>query len=113
MNEQELSAYTAGFVDGEGHIGNYITYRCKKSDKVCRQLKIETIQKNPEVLFWLKKSWDMGFITKGAFGCKRWIVTGKEASIILKKIYPYLIVKKEQVDNIYHQFMNPGDLFLG
>lgn len=102
-----IKGYTAGFLDGEGYIGilnsNLNSIQAKTGRKYYG-VHVQFIQKDLKVLEWLKKQWGGGgiFISdhpnrKGG-PVWRWCLHSKDAIRLLKEVYPYLIVKKEQAE---------------
>lgn len=115
MRESDI-AYMAGFFDGEGYIGfttNPITrltakYGMRTSYSHCIQVRI--VNTNLKVLKRLNKLWG-GFIYSRKVTKKRQtptydlILTSKTDIInFINKIYPYLVVKKEQIDKALTSF---------
>lgn len=92
----EKEIYTAGFFDGEGYIGFGYEMR----------IEIRIVQVNRKVLEQLKEWWG-GYIytrkpQKNRKSAHDWILTEqKKVNEFVEAIYPYLIVKKEQVDRCY------------
>ncbi len=84
--------YWAGFFDGEGSV--YIN--------PIGGVQISVAQKNPEVLYLLKKDFDFGHIRdkgKRVSSGFNWTVgLKKDAEIFLNAIYPFSIVKKKEIE---------------
>ena len=82
-------AYIAGFFDGEGYVA------CKANG-----LTMTFVQKRPAVLEWIRSKIGGHLYPKSApaFGYTL-NVHGFDAAVILRRLFPYLIVKREEV---YH-----------
>jgi len=91
MKKTDL-AYIAGIVDGEGCIS---TYLCRKREVVHIKLAISNTSKT--LMKYLSNKLDFGFReSKKHINRKqqyRMIFTNKKAISLIKKIYPYLIIK--------------------
>jgi len=104
-----IKGYTAGFLDGEGYIGilnsNLNSIRAKTGRKYYG-VHVQFVQKDIKVLEWLKKQWGGGGIFPSSFNKNRkgeniywrWCLHSKDAIKLLKEVYPYLRVKKEQAE---------------
>lgn len=101
-----IKGYTAGFLDGEGYIGilnsNLNSIQAKTGRKYYG-IQVQFVQKDIEVLEWLKKQWGGGGIfpcsfnrNRGGGANWRWCLHSKDAIKLLKEVYPYLKVKKKQ-----------------
>lgn len=106
MNKLQ-SAYLAGLIDGEGYIG---ILKVKKGEKkqwfsnrefIFRPvMKVAMVDK--ELIRWLKGAYGGTFETRKAHGNAResycWSLRKKSVITLIKKIYPYLRVKKKQAE---------------
>jgi len=102
--------YIAGFIDGEGYLG--IVKKTSKESTLgyyfTPVLKISQVTRNDEVLKCIKDFLGCGNLTldklnalKSGNGVNKSSLeyrSEKRVTPILKKIYPYLIVKKKQAD---------------
>ena len=92
-----MMAYFAGLFDGEGSI-----HVASKSGRGF-QLSLHVVLTSHEPLYQME-GWLGGAVhkhnsrTKGGFESKQWTVSGVEAQEILRKLYPHLIIKKEEAD---------------
>jgi hypothetical protein len=93
-------AYTAGILDGEGSI----QINPAKNTNGIRYwgLTIQIASTNKNLIKKLKKVWKMGWITKWKPNGSRknrnsynWRIYSTQATFLLNKILPYLIIKKE------------------
>lgn len=89
-------AWSAGIIDGEGCIGIW-------SNK--KTLTVHATNTDKRILLRLKEIFNVGDIyirlrkdRPNNLPCGKWIVTGKKAYNVLKKIKPYLISKKEEAE---------------
>lgn len=93
-------AYFAGLIDGEGCIG-INKFRIKNHYTYWR-LRIQVTNTDSNICFWLKRElggcvsthhphfpWSTRYV---------WAITGKKAGELLKKILPYLRIKKFQAE---------------
>ena len=93
MTEQEKYAYTAGFIDGEGH------FRYQNHG-----LHLTVGQTNREVLDTLCLWFDCGKVcvqkqaTNGHKTAYEWRLSGDNAYFVYQKIRKYLVVKRLQAD---------------
>lgn len=101
MDKLKLS-YLSGFFDGEGCITFTKKERISSSGekKVYKNLRITVNQVNPAPIKLLKEFFDCGYLGKWINKSGRtqfyWTACGDNAVGVLEKIYPYLIVKKEE-----------------
>jgi hypothetical protein len=107
------AAYLAGFVDGEGYISlkrDFHNYRGEKVIYFTAVLKVANT--NKEIIEWCKASfggwiykriWKNGENHKDAY-C--WQLTGSNLEPFLKKILPYLKIKKEQAKLVLEKIKN-------
>ncbi len=98
MLDLEKWIYVSGIVDGEGFVG--ITKSQERNGVVPRFRAIVTVTNTNETLInWLLSNFGGRFSVKKRYSktvkpCFFWIMTGNALYPFLKKIYPYLIVKK-------------------
>lgn len=99
MNKEEL-AYLAGIIDGEGHMD----YRGFKNGrgKIYYYARISVNQKDKRLVLWLKSKLggSISPVKTNTGGYWRWETKGKSIKLLLIAIYPYLIVKREQIDKV-------------
>lgn len=96
--------YFAGIVDGEGHIGIYYAYSRKTAKMPSHYLRMSVGNTNKKLVNWISTNFggwynaDIPYKDGKIYGktCYRWALTGFEAYCLIKKIYPFLIVKKKQ-----------------
>jgi len=103
------SAYLAGLVDGEGYIG---ILRAKRGNKKLWSSKKEFVFKpavkvamtHKDIVIWLYESFGGTFETRKAHHNAResycWAIRNMKVVEFIKKIYPYLKVKKRQAEII-------------
>ena len=98
--ETEIS-YLAGIIDGEGYIGIDSSYK-RKNKPHNYQVRIGIANTNIKLLNWVKSIFG-GWVGKKGKPKKsnhkqsyEWRLQAKKAEEIIKMIYPYLIIKKEQ-----------------
>lgn len=104
MNKEDI-IYTAGFFDGEGHI-RFEDVVHKESDKtyITYRIQIRIVNSNIEIINKLSKLWGGIVYTRKKSSQRQrsaydLIITAKkEVRNFIEKVYPYLIVKKEQVN---------------
>jgi hypothetical protein len=94
MTKEEL-IYLAGFIDGEGCI------RIQRHQKNFVSLTVEIVNTNEQIIRLIAK-WFKGNVRcrEGKGNWKNvWVFynSGKNAAILLEAVYPYLLIKKEQV----------------
>jgi len=96
---QKIILYTAGFVDGEGSIQ---INPAKSGKKSYWGLTIQTTNSDKDVLEYLRNEWGgIGTVTgykpnKSKNRSYNWRIYSKEAELFLNKLFPYLIIKKEE-----------------
>ena len=111
MNEEEKIAFTAGFVDADGHF--HVVKETKKlylktgttSHVVYYYPRIVVTQKDPAICYWLKEKFG-GYVglckdKKKGTESYQWSLKGRDAVDLAKKLQPYLITKKEQVKKLF------------
>jgi hypothetical protein len=103
--KNELFSYFAGLFDGEGciQIVKYTSHWSRRKTKVYGlQVTVNMSSISPQKL--LKKHFGGSIINrKGAIPNHRdthvWQIWGAKAMFFLKAIYPYSMIKKEQIEN--------------
>ena len=96
MSNEEL-AYIAGFLDGDGCVMAQLVRR--KDYIYGYQIRVSIVfyqkQKNQEILHWLKKKLQFGYIRQRKNGMTEYTIVGfAEVGGILKILQPYLRLKK-------------------
>lgn len=94
----EKEIYTAGFFDGEGYIGFGFRMR----------IEIRVVQVDKRVLEQLQAWWGGNIYTRKPYPKRKttydWILIEREkVEIFIESIYPFLRVKKEQVDRCFEK----------
>lgn len=109
MNEKEL-AYIAGIIDGEGSI--QIFKRKPSKSSIAKRQKnfwhtsyVKISNTDIRLLDWLKKRVG-GSIQKGKRrgkrrNCYELHINPSKSTELLQKVYPYLVIKKEQADVVF------------
>lgn len=101
-------AYLAGFFDGEGYVGISSDHPKWKNGDVYYRLRINVAQKNPVVLLRLKSIYG-GTLHQGKDGVWKWYADGKMGCSFLSDIFPFLVIKKQQVElALEFQSLNVG-----
>lgn len=110
MKISKLTAsYLAGLIDGEGYIGILQVKKGNKKDWFSnRELMlvptIKVCMTNKEIITWLKNSFGGTLEVRKAHGNARksygWALKKQVAIDFIKKIYPYLMVKRQQAEHI-------------
>ena len=105
MITNEILAYTAGIMDGEGSICIAKSAPSVKNGtkSPSHWLQVGIINTNRELIEWLEKTFG-GHISDNSHSpsrkrqrpCWAWRVTSIQAKIFLQSIYPYLKIKKKQ-----------------
>ena len=85
--------YAAGFFDGAGYIGLGVGYR----------IEIRIVNTNYKVLELLQKHWGGGIYKRKQISGRKqtydWVIVAKDdTQKFLNDIYPFLVVKKQQID---------------
>jgi len=99
------NAYVAGILDGEGSVTIYSYTKNERSDYGGY---IAITSTTLELIKWLHKELGGNYCKKKKEKPSRkqgyrWNLYGQAAAVVLWRLYPYLIVKKEHV-RIYHKF---------
>jgi hypothetical protein len=93
--------YLAGLIDGEGHIGFNIN-RYKKTEYLqpilCINMTFQPLIKQLHIELGGQYSIRKANYKENWKACYKWKVLCGQAIIILEKVFPYLIVKKDQAD---------------
>ncbi len=98
-------AYTAGLIDGEGHIIIEATRRSNPKYKCVQHiLMIGCTNTNLEIIEWISKTYGSSKPIRKRNHEKNprwktayeWNISAKKALVFLEMIYPYLKIKKEQ-----------------
>lgn len=88
-------AYAAGFFDGEGTVD--IRYRKTHGGKYDRfELRCSMSQVNTEVLHWFHANFGGSVCSRKSGAISQWVVVGPSATDFLRRVHPFLIVKREQ-----------------
>lgn len=98
MNEN-ICAYGAGIFDGEGYVDIYKATLSKASKNPSLMLRVIISQKDGKVMNWLQDNFG-GYVSlsrKDTYYIYRWDIRSKSAYKFLSLIYPFVIIKKEQV----------------
>lgn len=98
MKRTEILAYTAGILDGEGHIS-----LVRRADTETVRVEVAVTNTNEWLCQWLKMQFGgrVRIMKPHKANWKvpyRWIIDGKRASEFLKLILPYLNLKKPQAE---------------
>lgn len=99
MNKN-IYAYTAGLFDGEGYIDIYKATLSKASKNPSLYLRVVISQKDGSIMNWLEDNFG-GYVRKEQRGetyIYRWVIQSKSAVRFLNLIYPFIQIKKEQVE---------------
>lgn len=95
-------SYFAGIVDGEGSIGIEHLSPTKNRHKdyyVCRLTVINTNEDLMKLLVgFFKGKYDKRKKIEGRKTCYRWHVFGKDLEEAIKKLYPFIFIKKKQAE---------------
>lgn len=102
MTNEEL-AYAAGFFDGEGSVG----IKVEKRVKPCYSPYATVSQVRPEVLIWMRSNFggSIRFNNKcGKNGIWTLWLSSRMALDMLKRLLPYLRVKKQEAELVIEAF---------
>ncbi|OGH26952.1 MAG: hypothetical protein A3C30_03050 [Candidatus Levybacteria bacterium RIFCSPHIGHO2_02_FULL_40_18] len=100
MKKEELS-YIAGFLDGDGCIMLQLVFRAdyRLGYQIRASIVFYQKQKYKNFLFWLKGKFQVGYIRDRNDGMSEYTIVGSKPVIgILKKLMPYLRLKKDQAE---------------
>ena len=115
----EVAAYIAGFLDGDGSIMAQLVYR--KDYKFGYQIRVSIVfyqkQIHQEILFWLKEQLKYGYIRNRNDGMSEYTIVGlSEVEQILRLLHNKLRLKKSlatdvlQLIKVYPKKMTPEKL---
>lgn len=99
MEQEMKDAYFAGLFDGEG----CVRINRRQRGKYIEHIQFYTLsQKDGRIIDWIVRNYG-GFVHYGKSSEYRkpvftWIVTNKKGREIMKRILPFLIYKKDQVE---------------
>ena len=100
------NAYAAGFFDGEGYIG--LRFRQRLTGAGCIDLNIEVVNRVSKPIQFLHETYGGSIIerqpSRGRKLHHRWCINGSSAIEFLKRIHPYLMVKKKQAEIAYKAY---------
>lgn len=105
MDEIAKDAYLAGIVDGEGCIGIYKEHDKRPGRRTYYRVSIIVVQKDPTIPLWIYENYggklDMVTRTKGYSPghYARWVANGTTAYHIMKRIRPYVILKRNKLEH--------------
>jgi len=96
------ASYLAGFIDGEGYLGIVKNNVTRLTDECRYYPTIKVANTNPTIIYFLKNSFG-GYlnIKKRKLPWKdvyTWETKGRQMEKFLKKIYPYLRMKRKQAE---------------
>lgn len=94
--DDTLLPYLAGFFDGEGHVGVYLTahkhYLLTITVTNTNKEALELFKGRFDGVFWVRKATASWRTTWG------WKVQARKAEVALRAMQPWIIVKREEVD---------------
>jgi hypothetical protein len=98
MNKSILQ-YTAGLFDGEGCVDIYKATTSKASKNISLMLRVAIVQKDGQIMNFLQDNFGgyVGVDKHNGHYIHRWDIRSQKAKEFLKLIYPFVIIKKEQV----------------
>jgi len=98
MKDVDL-AYAAGAIDGEGCIG---LHRTGNKSRPSVGLRLSVFNTDPRLPYRMQDLFGGNvYVSKRPLGHKplhEWVLLSAKAADVLKKVYPYLVIKKEQAD---------------
>ncbi len=97
--ENTIIAYAAGIFDGEGYVDIYSASTSKASKSPSLYLRVVISQKDGLVMNWLQDNFG-GYVNlsrRDGNYIYRWDIRSKAAFRFLSLIYPFVLIKKEQV----------------
>ena len=99
----EVAAYIAGFLDGDGSIMAQLVYR--KDYKFGYQIRVSIVfyqkQSHQQILFWLKEQLHYGYIRNRNDGMSEYTIVGMEqVASVLKLLVPQLRLKKQLAQDV-------------
>ncbi len=97
-DRREILIYTAGIFDGEGHVGVYARDALKRSFR----LKLGITSTNGNLIGFLIEHFGGSFSQLSGeasrnLRCYQWELSFVKAGEFLEEIYPFLLIKQEQV----------------
>lgn len=98
-SHQEILAYTAGIIDGEGCLA---IRECKKTTSTQYQAYVQVALTNEELVFWLRTNFGGNVIFDKSRKQEwkdqwRWkLIVREDLEPFIVSIYPYLTIKKKQ-----------------
>jgi hypothetical protein len=105
--ETEMLAYVAGIIDGEGCVGihrGFVWPRRGPKKYEHYMLRVEVASTSRELIDFMLSTFGGQFYAGKRPNRKpyyRWVLAAKSGEEFLRRIYPYLIIKKGQVDLIF------------
>lgn len=100
MLKKEIIAYAAGLFDGEGCVDIYKASLSKASKSPSYMLRVNIVQKDGRIMNWLEEHFD-GYVAKdfhGGYYIYKWELRSQAAKRFLLIIFPFVKIKKEQVE---------------
>jgi len=99
----EVAAYIAGFLDGDGSIMAQLVYR--KDYRLGYQIRVSIVfyqkQSHSEILFWLKEQLNFGYIRNRNDGMTEYTIVGMdEVAYVLQLLKPQLRLKKQLASDV-------------
>lgn len=99
----EVAAYIAGFLDGDGSIMAQLVYR--KDYRLGYQIRVSVVfyqkQSHHEILFWLKEQFNCGYIRHRNDGMTEYTIVGQvEVKRVLELIQPKLRLKSALASDV-------------
>lgn len=112
MKQEIMAAYTAGIFDGEGYVGIDRISKSTGSKTIHHGIRVVISQKDGLIMNWLKSNFGGNVYQQRNntdYFIYRWRIHSKKAAYFLETIYPYLIIKKEQV-KLALEFVNEREV---
>lgn len=99
MTQTEIAAYAAGIFDGEGYVDIYTATTTKASKSPSFMLRVIISQKDGRIMNWLQDNFGGSVLLarKDKYSIYRWDIRSQAAKQFLSIIYPFILIKKEQV----------------
>lgn len=100
MKTEQIAAYAAGIFDGEGYVDIYSATLSKASRNPSFMVRVVISQKDGRIMNWLEDNFG-GYVRierKGIYSIYRWDIRSQAARMFLSLIYPFVLIKKEQVE---------------
>lgn len=94
-----IFAYAAGIFDGEGCVDIYSASTSKLSKSPSLMLRVVISQKDGKIMNWLKDNFGGNVVKsrKDIYYIYRWDIRSQAAKKFLLAIYPFSIIKKNQI----------------